>query len=198
MSFCTFTASTSRAAARATVAAAAAAIVVALGACSPSGATSATGAAAQGDESSSASTSASGPAAANVGTPGTPTNKQIDVCTLDPVAAVAHITGKKLTKGVEQTVGQVALGSYGCAYNTDLDDDALEVTVFPNSADGLWDALTNDTKRTLTPVAGLGEKAFYDNDSTLYAKKGTYVVQVNGLTDTSQASQLATPVLRAL
>ena len=195
MSYSTFTRSTGRAAAHTM---ATAAVIVALGACSSSGSAPATGAATVGGGSSGATVSTSDPNDAGDGASGAPAAKRVDVCALDPVASVAQITGKKLTKGVQQTVGEVALGSYGCAYNTDLDDDALEVTVFTDHADGLWSALTSDTKRTLTPVAGLGEKAFYDNDSTLYAKKGTYVVQVNGLTDTSQASQLANPILGAL
>ncbi|MEO6998642.1 MAG: hypothetical protein ABI112_11205 [Terracoccus sp.] len=177
-----------------------AAMTISLGACSSSGSTPAAGAppASGGSSVGPAQTSASDAGDVGDEASGTPTYKRVDVCALDPVGTVAQTTGKKLTKGVPQTVGQLALGSYGCAYNTDLDDDAVEVTVFTSNVDDLWNALTSDTKRTLTPVGGLGEKAFYDNDSTLYAKKGAYVVQVNGLTDTSQASQLATPVLGAL
>ncbi|MDQ2757302.1 MAG: hypothetical protein M3Y71_12190, partial [Actinomycetota bacterium] len=162
-------------------------MTISLGACSSSGSTPAAGAppASGGSSVGPAQTSASDAGDVGDEASGTPTYKRVDVCALDPVGTVAQTTGKKLTKGVPQTVGQLALGSYGCAYNTDLDDDAVEVTVFTSNVDDLWNALTIDTKRTLTPVGGLGEKAFYDNDSTLYAKKGAYVVQVNGLTDTS-------------
>lgn len=208
MSSCTRTYLTGRAAVLTMVATAA--MAVSLGACSSSGSTPATGAPPAGGGSSvtPGATTAAPPVASDTAqtsasdagdeASGTPTYKRVDVCALDPVGTVAQTTGKKLSKGVQQTVGQLDLGSYGCAYNTDLDDDAVEVTVFTSNVDDLWTALTSDTKRTLTPVGGLGEKAFYDNDSTLYAKKGAYVVQVNGLTDTSQASQLATPVLAAL
>ncbi len=198
MSSCTRTHLTGRAAAL--LLAITAAMTISLGACSSSGSTPAAGAppASGGSSVGPAQTSASDAGDVGDEASGTPTYKRVDVCALDPVGTVAQTTGKKLTKGVPQTVGQLALGSYGCAYNTDLDDDAVEVTVFTSNVDDLWNALTIDTKRTLTPVGGLGEKAFYDNDSTLYAKKGAYVVQVNGLTDTSQASQLATPVLGAL
>ncbi len=117
-----------------------------------------------------------------------PTFTVVDVCALVPFATVRLVTGKSISKGVTIKVGQEDTGTYGCAYNTDNDDDALEVKVFASGAEGLWTLVTTDTKRTITPVSGLGDKAVYDNDSTLYARKGDYVVQVNGLTDTGQAA----------
>lgn len=132
------------------------------------------------------------------GASGPPTFRVVDVCALVPFATVRQVTGKGMTKGVTIHVGEQDTDTYGCAYNTDLDDDPLEVKVFASGADDLWTLITTDPKRTITPVAGLGDKAVYDNDSTLYARKGDYVVQVNGLTDTAQAAQLAAPVLGAL
>lgn len=188
------------------VAATVAALIVSLTACSsgttPSGApvprATATTAAA-----TVPSAAAASPAASSTGddagdASGTPTFTVVDVCALVPFATVRQVTGKNISKGVTIKVGQEDTGTYGCAYNTDMDDDALEVKVFASGADGLWTLVTTDTKRTITPVSGLGDEAVYDNDSTLYARKGDYVVQVNGLTDTGQAAQLATPVLGAL
>jgi hypothetical protein len=47
-------------------------------------------------------------------------------------------------------------------------------------------------------IPGLGDKAFRDNDNTLYVLSGTDLIQVSGLGSEQAAEALAKPVLDAL
>ncbi len=47
-------------------------------------------------------------------------------------------------------------------------------------------------------MSGLGDKAFFDNDGTMYVLAGNNLIQVNGVKTADQCAALARPVLAAL
>jgi hypothetical protein len=47
-------------------------------------------------------------------------------------------------------------------------------------------------------VTSLGDKAFFDNDGTMYVLTGSTLIQVNGLNTAGESAALARPILAAL
>ncbi len=85
---------------------------------------------------------------------------------------------------------------YGCNYGNDDDSLQVEVTVFEHDAKTTYNTFSTGSNNT--SVSGLGDKAFYDNDGTMYVLAGDNLIQVNGLNSSDQCAALARPVLAAL
>ena len=136
----------------------------------------------------SGSSSASGSSPASAGQP-------IDVCATLPAASAAKLSGTGITKATPRT-GLQAQES-GCAYGNDDDSLQVEVTVFDHDSKSSYDTFTAATKNA-TAVSGLGDKAFFDNDGTMYVLAGIHLIQVNGLKTADQCAALARPVLAKL
>jgi hypothetical protein len=50
----------------------------------------------------------------------------------------------------------------------------------------------------LRVVCRLGDRAFFDNDGTMYVLAGNNLIQVNGLNTAGESAALARPILAAL
>ena len=87
-------------------------------------------------------------------------------------------------------------GAYGCGYGNADDSIQVEVQVFEQSAP-TYDALLSGSKDA-SPVSGLGDKAFFDNEGSLYVLDGSTLIQVNGLSTADECAALARPILAAL
>lgn len=148
--------------------------------------------------SSSASTASGGsPSSAARGEPSASraSGHPIDVCTTLPAASAAKLSGQPITTAVPRTGLQPQ--EYGCAYGNDDDTLQVEVTVFGHDAAFSYDTFLSGTKNART-VRGLGDKAFFDNDGTMYVLAGSNLIQVNGLKTADQCAALARPVIAAL
>jgi hypothetical protein len=120
------------------------------------------------------------------------TGKTINVCSVLSAAQAARISGQPYTVAAPNT----AQWTSQCAYNND-DATAQGVNVSYSSvnAQSTWSAVHNGS---VTDISGLGDKAFWDNDNTLYVLSGSDIIQVNGLSSQQQSVDLAKPVLDAL
>lgn len=157
-----------------------------------SGAASSAASAAAGAASSARSAISSAVVSAT-GADGATAAGAFDVCTILPFALAAQLSGQPYTQGTATSSD----GLYGCAYdNADATVPGLNVTILQDESGDTWSAVHTGA---VTDISGLGDKALWDNDNTLYAVKGHYVVQVNGdeLTQ-APAEALVKPVLAAL
>lgn len=142
---------------------------------------------------SSARSSAGSSAAGAASSAASATSGAFDVCTILPFARAAQLSGQPYTQGTPSSSD----GMDGCAYdNADATVPGLNVSILRDEDQSTWSAVHAGG---VTDISGLGDKALWDNDNTLYAVKGSYLVQVNG-DDLSQATAeaLATPALAAL
>jgi hypothetical protein len=123
-----------------------------------------------------------------------PTAHPIDVCATLPAAAAAKLSGRPFTKANPRTGLQPL--EYGCAYSNEADDVQAEVTVFEHNAAVSYDFFLSGSKNA-SVVTGVGDKAFFDNDGTMYVLAGSNLIQVNGLKTADQCAALARPILAA-
>jgi hypothetical protein len=103
--------------------------------------------------------------------------------------------GSAITTADAETEGQP--NQYGCNYGNADDSLQVEVTVFDHNAASTYNAFFSGIKGATT-VSGLGDKAFFDNDATMYVLAGSNLVQVNGLNTADECAALARPVVAAL
>lgn len=138
---------------------------------------------------------ASGPAADSASTADTPVDTPTDegtapasgiveVCTVLPAATVAGLTGVAFTTAV---VGHTGWDSE-CDYSNDDSSAQLQVNLTSQNVDSTWQAVD---VAGVTDVPGLGDKAIWDNDSTLYVVEGDVLMQVNGLDKEAAAVAVA-------
>ena len=121
--------------------------------------------------------------------------RAIDVCATVPAASAASLSGEPITRADPQTNLQPQ--EYGCAYGNADDSVEFEVTVFEHGAATTYDFALSATTNP-SAVSGLGDKAFFDNEGTMYVLAGSDLIQVNGLNTADQCAALARPVLAAL
>lgn len=121
--------------------------------------------------------------------------RAIDVCAVLPAASAAKLSGLAVTTANARTGLQPQ--EYGCAYSNDDDSVQFEVTVFEHDAGSSYDFFVSGSKKAST-VSGLGDKAFFDNDGTMYVLAGNSLIQVNGVKTADQCAAVARPVLAAL
>lgn len=116
-----------------------------------------------------------------------------DICTILPFAEAAQLSGQPYTQGEPSTTPDVS----ACAYdNDDATATGVNVEVLSDPTGDTWSVVHVEG---VTDISGLGDKAMWDNDNTLYAMKGAYLLQVNGLdNDQAHSEALAKPVLAAL
>ena len=143
-----------------------------------------------GSSTPAASSTASGGASATPA-PGKP----IDVCAALPAASAAKLSGAAFTTA--NPITNLQPQEYGCAYSNDADNVQAEVKVFQHNAAVSYDFFLNGSKNA-TPVRGLGDKAFFDNDGTMYVLAGSNLIQVNGVPTADRCAALARPVVAAL
>jgi hypothetical protein len=119
----------------------------------------------------------------------------IDVCATLGAASASQLTGQPITTA--DTITGLMPNEYGCAYGNDDDSLQVEVKVFEHDAAFTYNTFASGSPNATT-VSGLGDKAFYDGDGTLYVLSGSDLIQVNGLDSADQCAALARPVLAAL
>ena len=169
-----------------TVAALAVAPLGALTACGPAGGGSAAGAAG-----AAATPTATSPAAGSASPAGAPAHA-LNLCAITSAAQAAKITGQPYTVAAPQSGDWTSQ----CAYNnSDATAQGVNVTLFATNAASTWNVVHNGD---ISDISGLGDKAFWDNDNTLYVMSGTDLIQVNGLSSEQASEALAKPVLDAL
>jgi hypothetical protein len=159
----------------------------ALTACSTAGggsaATGATGAAATAAAATNPAAGSASPAGASAHT--------VNICAVIGAAQAAKITGQPYTVAASQTGDWASQ----CAYNNDdATAQGVNVTLF-NNATSTWNLVHSGNH---SDISGLGDKALWDNDNTLYVLSGTDLIQVNGLSSEQASEALARPVLNAL
>lgn len=125
----------------------------------------------------------------------TPTAKSIDVCAVLPVALAAQLSGQPYTTAAP--TGSAEGWTSGCAYNND-DATAQGVTVNIDTGDRAANTWNFVRTGNLSKVSGVGDKALWDKDNTLYAMSGTVLIQVNGLESQDKSEALAKAVIHAL
>jgi hypothetical protein len=153
--------------------------VVALSACGSSHGSGGTAAAGSGGGAGSAA--ASGHA-----------GKVVDVCTVLNAATAAKLSGQPYTQAVKGSTGWTS----ECAYNNDSSTaEGVNVNYSNENATSTWNTVHTGA---VTDVNGLGDKAFWDNDNTLYVLAGPDLIQVNGLSSADKSEALAKLVLDAL
>ena len=121
--------------------------------------------------------------------------KSIDVCTALPVAQAAQLSGQPYTTAA--SIGVAEGWTSGCAYNNDA-ATAQGVNVNIDTSDRAANTWNLVHTGNITEISGVGDKAFWDKDNTLYAMSGTALIQVNGLESEAKAQALAKAVIRAL
>lgn len=146
--------------------------------------------------SSPASAVASSPQATAQGAASTAAAHPIDVCAVLPAASAAKLSGLAVTIGNTLT-GGLQPQEYGCGYTNDSDSVQFEVKVFAHDAATSYDAFFSGSKKA-SPVSGVGDKAFFDNDGTMYVLKGNNLIQVNGVKTADQCAAVARPIVAAL
>lgn len=147
---------------------------------------------------SNTGSSAGSPQAGTSGTssstdPTSPAVKTIDICAQISAAKAAQLSGQPYTTATAPTDGE---WTAQCAYNND-DATALGVTLSMSNqnVDTTWEAAHTGS---FTDISGLGDKAFWDNNNTLYAVSGQMIIQVNGLDSQDKSEALARALLAAL
>lgn len=119
--------------------------------------------------------------------------KTIDVCTVLDAKTAAKLSGEPYTQAVSQK-GDFASQ---CAYDDDSSSGiGVNVTIYTgDNVATTWQLVhTGD----ITDVSGVGDKAMWDKDNTLYAMVGQTLIQVNGLTSEAKSAALAGPIVAAL
>jgi len=119
----------------------------------------------------------------------------IDVCATEPAATAAALSGEAIVRATPLTNLQAR--ENGCGYGNADDSVEFEISVFEHDAASSYDAFFSGTSGA-TPVSGLGDKAFFDNDGTMYILAGGDLIQVNGLQTADLCAAVARPVLAAL
>ena len=119
----------------------------------------------------------------------------IDVCAVLPAASAAKFSGLAVTIGNARA--ELQLQEYRCAYTNGDDSVQCEVTVFEHDAATSYDFFLSGST-TASLASGLGDKAFFDNDGTMYVLKGNNLIQVNGVKTSDQCAAVARPVVAAL
>ncbi|MGI8880702.1 MAG: DUF3558 family protein [Jatrophihabitans sp.] len=119
----------------------------------------------------------------------------LDVCAIVNAASAASLTGQPITTAVPRS--GLEAKEYGCGYSNDDDSLQVQLTVFEHDASNTYDTVSS-TSKSVSTVSGVGDKAFFDNDGTLYVLAGADLIQVNGLDTADQSAALARPVLGAL
>jgi hypothetical protein len=120
------------------------------------------------------------------------TAKTADVCTLISATTAAQLSGQPYTTATQQSGDNQAR----CAYNNDDSTaEGVNLTIFSQGVDTTWQAVHIGS---FTDVSGIGDKAFWDNDNTLYAQSGSMLIQVNGLESQANSEALAKALLNAL
>ncbi len=137
-------------------------------------------------------------ALASVGGSSTPTEagstdaKAVDVCALISTATAAQLSGQPYTTATPEA------GHFGseCAYNND-DSTAqgVNLSVDDQNVDSTWQLVQGAGG---TKVSGVGDKAIWDNDNTLYAVSGAVIIQINGLDSEDKSVALAKALVAAL
>lgn len=120
------------------------------------------------------------------------TTKAIDVCTVLDAATAARLSGQPYTTAVP------AKGEWlsSCAYdNDDATVEGVNVSIADTNVENTWRTVHTGN---IEDISGLGDKAFWDKDNTLYVLAGADLIQVNGLDDEAPSRALAGPVLAAL
>jgi hypothetical protein len=172
-------------------AAVALALTASLAACS-SGSKTTTGSSAPANPATATAVGSSPSTAVSTTPSQSSTAKSIDICTAVPPATVVQLTGKQYTVATPGTIG---LG-LSCAYDdVTTSDDGVNLSYATTNAENTWQALHTGT---LTNISGIGDKAFWDNDNTLYAVSGSTILQINGLDSQSASVALAKVLLAAL
>jgi hypothetical protein len=121
--------------------------------------------------------------------------KSIDVCTVLPVAQAAKLSGQPYTTAAP--TGTAEGWTSGCAYNND-DATAQGVNVNIDTSDRVANTWNLVHTGNITEISGVGDKAFWDKDNTLYAMSGKTLIQINGLESQDKAEALAKAVIHAL
>ena len=134
-------------------------------------------------------------ASANARTTPAKAAKSMDVCTLLPVAQAAQLSGQPYTTAAPTGVAQG--WTSGCAYNND-DATAQGVTVNIDTRERAANTWNFIRAGNLSQVSGVGDKALWDKDNTLYAMSGTVLIQVNGLESQGKSEAIAKAVIHAL
>lgn len=119
----------------------------------------------------------------------------IDVCAVIPAASAAKLSGETIVRATTLTGLQPQ--EFGCGYGNADDSVEFEVKVFEHDAASSYDFFAAGSKKA-SPVNGLGDKAFFDNDGTMYVLFKNNLIQVNGLKTSDLCAALARPVLAAL
>lgn len=157
----------------------------ALTACGPAGGGSAAAGAAA---TPPAATSPAADSASPAGVPAHP----VSVCAVISAAQAAKLTSQPYTVAAPQAGDWASR----CAYNnSDATAQGVDVTLFDTNAASTWNVVHNGN---ISDVSGLGDKAFWDNDNTLYVMSGTDLIQVNGLSSEQTSEELAKLVVGAL
>ncbi|HUZ70101.1 MAG TPA: hypothetical protein VMU65_10345 [Candidatus Saccharimonadales bacterium] len=129
------------------------------------------------------------------GSAGAGTHHTIDVCTTLPAASAAQLSGQPITTA--DVIADPSSDGYGCAYGNTDDSIQVEVKIFTHDTASSY-ALFLSGSKNATPMSGLGDKAFFDNDGTMYVLAGDNLIQVNGLSTADSCAALARPVVAAL
>lgn len=122
------------------------------------------------------------------------TAKAIDVCSVLDAPKAAELSGHAITTA--HPASNLQPQEYGCTYSNDDSSVQVEVTVFEHNA--AFSYSTFSAGKNLTDVSGLGDKAFYDNEQTLYVLSGDALIQVNGVDGADKCAAMARPVPAAL
>ncbi|HWG09932.1 MAG TPA: hypothetical protein VN693_00325 [Rhodanobacteraceae bacterium] len=127
----------------------------------------------------------------------TPTGaaRSTDVCTLLPVAQAAQLSGQPYTTAAP--TGSAEGWTSGCAYNND-DATAQGVNVNIDTSDRVANTWNLVHTGNISEISGVGDKAFWDKDNTLYAMSGKALIQVNGLESQGRSEALAKAIIHAL
>ncbi|HJU07844.1 MAG TPA: hypothetical protein VJ727_05110 [Rhodanobacteraceae bacterium] len=121
--------------------------------------------------------------------------KPIDICAALPVAQAAQLSGQPYTTAEPTGVAQG--WTSGCAYNND-DATAQGVNVNIDSSDRAANTWNLVHTGNIVEVHGVGDKAVWDKDNTLYAMSGRTLIQINGLESQDKSEALAKALIRAL
>jgi hypothetical protein len=167
------------------VAAIAALSLAGCGSNSPASSGPTTGGSAAGQPSAASTSSSTGAASAH----------PVDVCATLTAASAAQLSGQPITTAT--AISEQAPSEYGCAYSSADDSVQVEVQVFEHDAASSYATFLSGSPGAST-VGGLGDKAFFDNDGTMYVLAGSTLIQVNGLNTANESAALARPILAAL
>jgi hypothetical protein len=142
-------------------------------------------------ESTAGQPSAAGPSSST----GAGSAHPVDVCVTVNAASAAQLSGQPITTAT--AISEQAPDEYGCAYSSADDSVQVEVQVSEHDAASSYGTFLAGSPGAST-VGGLGDKAFFDNERTMYVLAGNNLIQVNGLNTADESAALARPILAAL